>query len=335
MKVQLASGVTVQMGKPYLNGSFYWIKRRVPKDLIEVLGGRKHLQYSLQTKDPSDALVRYAVESRRIDQILKEAKSAHKRNLPIASTISFLEERFGKVGEYLELYGSGELVHGSELLVEQLSDKAKALARKMAGAGVTAANGNKLSPEEVYDSIELASIGSASELAYLKTIQVREIDAQKTQLASLTLDDARRTYLSLHPKGDKRSVLALTNYSIDSFIDFLGINPTLENLRRSDLRSWIGEQLKSGLTPGTVDRRLTQFKAVLRTASSEFNRPELSTLVSKLSLPVPVKATNPKYVRRLPCQGYNPEVEVSGLQTLGLQIAGGNRPRDSWGRYSL
>jgi SAM-dependent methyltransferase len=44
---------------------------------------------------------------------------------------------------------------------------------------------------------------------------------------------------------------------------------------------------------------------------------------------------NIKLLRRLPCQGYNLEVEVSGLQTLGLKIAGGNRPRDSWGRYSL
>ena len=40
-------------------------------------------------------------------------------------------------------------------------------------------------------------------------------------------------------------------------------------------------------------------------------------------------------IRRLTCQGYKLKVEVPGLQTLGLKIAGGNLPRDSWGRYSL
>ena len=42
-----------------------------------------------------------------------------------------------------------------------------------------------------------------------------------------------------------------------------------------------------------------------------------------------------KLLRRLTRQGYKLKVEVPGLQTLGLKIAGGNLPRDSWGRYSL
>ncbi len=40
-------------------------------------------------------------------------------------------------------------------------------------------------------------------------------------------------------------------------------------------------------------------------------------------------------LRRLPCQGYKLKVEISGLNTLGLNIAGGMSPRDSCGRYSL
>ena len=43
----------------------------------------------------------------------------------------------------------------------------------------------------------------------------------------------------------------------------------------------------------------------------------------------------PSSSRRLTCQGYKLKVEVPGLQTLDLKIAGGNLPRDSWGRYSL
>ncbi len=44
---------------------------------------------------------------------------------------------------------------------------------------------------------------------------------------------------------------------------------------------------------------------------------------------------NAGIMRRLPCQGYKLKVEISGLNTLGLNIAGGMSPRDSCGRYSL
>lgn len=296
MKIQLASGVTIHMGKPYLNGSFYWIKRRVPQDLIEILGGRKHLQYSLQTKDPSEAFVRYAVERRRLDEIFKDARNAQKRSLPIASTISFLEAKYGTFDEHLEIYDSDELVHGSDLLVEELTDRAKTLALKHASEGVRGVNGQRLSVEQTYESIQPEVVATASELAYLRSIYSSGGGEYGRREVNQTLNDARELYLSLHPKGTLRSVLSQTNYAIDSFIDFLGTNAPLSKLSRPQIRGWIDQQLRSGLAPATVARRLNQFKAVMRVAASELGESQLETLVSKLGLPVAVRPVSPRYV---------------------------------------
>jgi hypothetical protein len=45
-------------------------------------------------------------------------------------------------------------------------------------------------------------------------------------------------------------------------------------------------------------------------------------------MPQALLAGHDRWVRRLPCQGYNLEVEVSGLKTLGGNTVGGIRPRE-------
>jgi integrase len=310
MKINLAPGVTVRIGKPHLNGSFYWIKRRVPKELVQAFGGREYLQRSLQTKDPDEAFLRYVVASREIDQIFKDAKNAQKRGLPIPLTISFLEERFGKRDEYLETYGNDELIHGSELLIDELVEKAQKAASKILAGEALGSDGRRLTPDQAYESISPLSVATPSELAYLRTIQSSNGAVALADFNQFTINDARNLYLSLHPKGKRRSVLLQTNYAINSYIDFCAADIPLTELTRVQIRSWIQHQIKSGLAPGTVLRRLNQFKAVIRCVASEFGRQELLVMLTKLSLPIPVKAVKTKYV---------PSVEV--YKTLLLTFA--------------
>jgi integrase len=284
------------MSKPYLNGSFYWIKRRVPKDLVEAFGGRQHLQFSLKTKDPAEALLRQVVESRRIDKTFKEVRGAWRKKLPIASTISLLEEKYGGVDEYAEAPSSDELMHGSDFLVEKLTERAQVLATRAAGPD----GSGRTSSQQVYDSLSADSVATPSELAYLRSVNISHLGVANHPIVGSTLNDARNVYLSLHPRGDSKSVSAQTNYAVESFIDYLGGNPSISSINRAGIRGWINKQLDSGLAPATVKRRLNQFKAVLRTFASEFNQPELLTLVAKLGLPVPLKAVRPRYVPSVP-----------------------------------
>ncbi|WP_175487286.1 site-specific integrase [Rhizobium sp. NFR12] len=79
------------MASPFLNGSIYWLRKKIPEDLRPVLKKREE-KFSLKTRDPAEAKIRFAralaeIEERwgRLRQGVKSL--SHKESLAMAGEI--------------------------------------------------------------------------------------------------------------------------------------------------------------------------------------------------------------------------------------------------------
>ena len=76
----------------WLRGPTYWLRRVVPLDLRERLGGLTEVRRSLRTRDPEEAKRRWKIESLRVDKLFEEARRGAVVQLPSPTRMSW-EER--------------------------------------------------------------------------------------------------------------------------------------------------------------------------------------------------------------------------------------------------
>src|SRR3546814_442046 len=59
--------MVLRMTRPYLNGSIYWLRKKVPEDLRPIIG-KTELKKSLHTRDPAEARIRFAKAIAEIEE---------------------------------------------------------------------------------------------------------------------------------------------------------------------------------------------------------------------------------------------------------------------------
>jgi len=59
--------MVLRMAQPYLNGSFWWLRKKVPDDLRPIIGKREE-KFSLKTRDPAQARILFAKAAAEIEE---------------------------------------------------------------------------------------------------------------------------------------------------------------------------------------------------------------------------------------------------------------------------
>jgi integrase len=147
------------------HGTVFYFRRRVPRDLLEVIG-RRHIYVTLRTQDRRTALLRARVLAVHSDRVFEEI-----RLMPRDKTPKFVDTFYGIHIDFHELSGKPKNVTFTDVKPED-TEAIAALAEKFApGIAGTPGKPTPTIREAIDDLVKSGEVGQRSLKEYMRTLE--------------------------------------------------------------------------------------------------------------------------------------------------------------------